>query len=48
MHTDSPNKQKKFKQMSTGNCFMEEESIADGGIRSTNDHNNVTSVLQST
>jgi hypothetical protein len=53
-HTYSPNKPKKFKQtMSTcqkadTNCFLGQESSADGGIHATWDHNNIRSVLQNT
>jgi hypothetical protein len=53
MHAHSPNKLKKFKQTSAcqkadGNCFLGQESSADGGIHATRDHGNVGSVLQST
>jgi hypothetical protein len=50
MHTHSPNKQKKFKQMLSacqkagGSCFLGKERSADGGIHATRDHN-VRSVL---
>jgi hypothetical protein len=45
MHTNSPNKPKKFKQTSScqkadGNCFL--------GIHAARDHNNVRNVLQNT
>jgi hypothetical protein len=54
MHTHSPNKPKKFKQMlsacqkADGNCFLGQERCADGGIHETSDHNNVRSKLQKT
>jgi hypothetical protein len=53
MHTNSPNKPKKFKQMfacqkADGNCFLGQERSAGGGIHVTRDHNNVRSVLQNT
>jgi hypothetical protein len=53
MQTHSLNKPKKFKQTSAcqkadGNCFLELERSADGGIHATGDHNNVTSVLLNT
>jgi hypothetical protein len=51
-HTLSTNKKpKKFKQMlsacqkAAGNCFLGQESSADGGIHATRDHNNIRSVL---
>jgi hypothetical protein len=53
MHTHSPNKLKKFKQMlytcqkGDGKCFLEvEERSTDGGIHATRGHNNVTSILR--
>jgi hypothetical protein len=52
MHTQSPNKPKKFKQTlsacqkADGNCFLEQERSADGGIHATRDHNNVTNVIK--
>jgi hypothetical protein len=51
MHTHSPNKLKQFKQTSgrqkaDGNCFLEQERSADGGIHATRDHDNVRCVLQ--
>jgi hypothetical protein len=52
MHTHSPNRQKKFKQMfnacqkADGNCFLGQERSADGGIYAIQDHRNVRSVLQ--
>jgi hypothetical protein len=50
MHTDSPDKLKKFKQMSAsqradGICFLGQERSADGGIPAGRDHNNFRSVL---
>jgi hypothetical protein len=55
MHTHSPDKPKKFKQMSTrklisadGNCFLAQERSADGGIHATRDQSNVTCVVQNT
>jgi hypothetical protein len=53
MHTHSPDKLKKFKQMSAcqkvdGNCLLGQERNADGGIHATRDHNNIKSVLRNT
>jgi hypothetical protein len=48
MHTHSPNKQKKFKQISARNNFLGQERIADGGIHAIRDHNNAKSVLRNT
>jgi hypothetical protein len=51
MHTNSPNKPRKFKQMlsacmkADGNWFLGQERSADGGIHTKRDHNNVRSVL---
>jgi hypothetical protein len=35
-------------QKADGNCFLEQERSADGGIHATMDHNNNISVLQNT
>jgi hypothetical protein len=51
MHTHTPNKAKKFRQMfsacqkAEGNCFLRQEGSADGGIHERRDHNNVRSIL---
>jgi hypothetical protein len=51
MHTHSPNKPKKFKQMLSAcqkpydSRFLGEERSADGGIHATRDHNVVRSGL---
>jgi hypothetical protein len=49
MHAHSPNKPKKVKQTlsacqkADGNCFLQQERNADGGIHATMGHNNVRS-----
>jgi hypothetical protein len=53
MHTHSPKKPKKFKQISIcekvgGDCFLGQERSADGGVHATRDHNNARSVLRNT
>jgi hypothetical protein len=48
MHTQSPNKPKKFKQTSARNNFLEQERSADGGIHAKRDHNNARNVLRNT
>jgi hypothetical protein len=51
LHTYSPKKKKKFKQMlstcqkTDGNCFLGQERSVNGGIHATRDHNNIRSVL---
>jgi hypothetical protein len=46
MHTHSPNKLKNVAAcQDDGNCFLGQESSADGGIHATMYHNNVKSVL---
>jgi hypothetical protein len=46
MHILSPNKRKKFKQMSARKLMaMRHDRSADGGIHATRDHNNVINVL---
>jgi hypothetical protein len=52
MHTCSPKKPKKFKQMMSarnlmdGNCFLGQERSVDGGIHATRDHSKIGSVLR--
>jgi hypothetical protein len=54
MHTYSPNKMKKFKQMlsarnmTDGNGFLGQERSVNGKIYATRECNNVTSILQKT
>jgi histone-lysine N-methyltransferase SETMAR len=54
MHTNSPNKSKKYKQTlsvcqkADGNSFLGQEGSADGGIHATRKVNNIRSVLRNT
>jgi transposase len=47
-HTFTKQAEKVVCQKVDGNCFLGQESSADGGIHATRDHNNVRSVLRST